>query len=370
MDRRIRIAHVVFKLDVGGLERVVINLMKHMSRRDYDASLYCLKEGGNLANELVEDGYAVHHLFKKDRVEYSLFFKIARMFKRERVDIVHCHNIGALFYGSIGSKLAGTAGTLYTAHGVYSANRLGKLRFARFMPIDRVVTVSDDAREAMLSSGRFDPDDVQTLPNGIDIDLFDVDVDKHELKDELGLPEGVPVFGIVARLSWEKEHKTLLDAMAMLNSEVASSILVVVGDGPIRGELEQHAADAGVADRVFFLGERRDVPRLLQVFDAFVLSSRLEGLSLTLLEAAAAGLPIVATNVGGNSEVVVDGQTGFIVEPGDPGALAGAMSKVGGDPELARSMGELGRKRVVEHYSLDAMVKRYDKIYHELLGTT
>jgi glycosyltransferase involved in cell wall biosynthesis len=291
------------------------------------------------------------------------------MFKRERVDIVHCHNIGALFYGSIGSKLARTSGTLYTAHGVYSANRLGKLRFARYMPIDRVVTVSEDAREAMLSSGHFDPDAVQTLPNGIDIDLFNMDVDRHALKEELGLPEGVPVFGIVARLSWEKEHKTLLDAMAMLSSEIASSILVVVGDGPIRAELEQHAVDAGVADRVYFLGERRDVPKLLQVFDVFVLSSRLEGLSLTLLEAAAAGLPIVATNVGGNSEVVVDGNTGFIVEPGDPGALAEAMSKVGSDPELARSMGKLGRKRVIEQYSLDAMVRRYDKIYHELLGS-
>jgi glycosyltransferase involved in cell wall biosynthesis len=236
------------------------------------------------------------------------------------------------------------------------------------MPIDRVVTVSDDARVAMLSSGHFNPAAVKTLPNGIDVGMFNVEVDKPALKRDLGLPEGVPVFGIVARLSWEKRHKVLLDAMTKLEGAAASSILVVVGGGPMRSELEQYAAEAGVAGRVHFLGERRDVPRLLQIFDAFVLSSKLEGLSLTLLEAAAAGLPIVATDVGGNAEVVVDGRTGFIVEPENPGALGDAMSRLGGDSGLARSMGERGRERVSEHYSLEAMVRRYDEIYHEILG--
>jgi sugar transferase (PEP-CTERM/EpsH1 system associated) len=367
MDRPIRIAHVVYKLDVGGLERVVINLMKHMPRDVYTASLYCLKEGGNLTNELLEDGYQVQYMYKKDGLEFSLFPRIAKHFKRERVDIVHCHNYGALFYGAVGSRLARAAGTVYTAHGTYSADRLGRLRFARFVPVDRVVAVSAQAREAMLAPGNITPDRVDTLPNGIDTELFDVTLDRRELKRELGLPEGVAVFGIVARLSPEKQHRILLDAMALLGAEHSGSVLVVVGDGPIRSELEAHAAGAGIAERVLFLGERRDVPRLLQVFDVFVLSSRLEGLSLTLLEAMAAGLPIVATDVGGNSEVVVDGRTGFIVESGDPAALASRMARLAGDPELSRSMGEMGRKRVVERYSLQAMVKRYDTVYHELL---
>jgi sugar transferase (PEP-CTERM/EpsH1 system associated) len=367
MQRQIRIAHVVYKLDVGGLERVVINLMKNLPRDDYDASLYCLKEGGNLADELEDDGYRVHYMYKKDRVDYALFFKIAKLFKHERVEIVHCHNIGAVLYGSIGSKLARAAGTVYTAHGTYSANRFGKFRYSKFLPVNKVVTVSGEARRAMLATGQVGPNDVSTLPNGIDTDLFNVDVDTHDIKHQIGIPGGVPVFGIVARLSPEKQHNVLLDAMALLGGAAAASVLVVVGDGPIRSQLETHAVEAGIADRVFFLGERRDVPRLLKIFDVFVLSSRFEGLSLTLLEAMAAGLPIVATDVGGNAEVVVDGKTGLIVEQGVAGALASAMEKIGTNPNLAREMGDLGRKRVVEQYSLEAMVKGYDAIYHEIL---
>jgi sugar transferase (PEP-CTERM/EpsH1 system associated) len=369
MNRPIRIAHVVYKLDVGGLERVVINLMKHLPRGDYDASLYCLKEGGNLADELENDGYRVHYMYKKDRVDYTLFFRIAKLFKREGVEVVHCHNIGAVLYGSVGAKLARTAGTLYTAHGTYSANRFGKLRYSRFLPVKKVVTVSEQARQAMLSTRQVGPDDVKTLPNGIDTELFNVEIDKRGLKLELGIPDGVPVFGIVARLSPEKQHSVLLDAMGLLGGTASTSVLVVVGGGPIRAQLEAQAVEAGISDRVFFLGERRDVPRLLKLFDVFVLSSRLEGLSLTLLEAMAAGLPVVATDVGGNAEVVVDGQTGLIVEQGVPQPLAAAMEKIGTNPELAARMGQLGRKRVVEQYSLEAMVRRYDTIYHEILGS-
>ena len=368
MNKRIRVAHVVHQLDVGGLERVVINLIKNLPRDQWEASLYTLREGGQLVHELREDGFPVHHLNKKDGVNYKLFFRIAGLFKQEKVDIVHCHNFGALLYGSVGSRLARTSGTVYTAHGIYSSERLGRLKFARLLPVDRILAVSADSREAMLAHGSMAPDAVETLPNGIDTTLFGAKADSSELRAELGLPLDAPVFGIVARLSPEKMHSVLLDAMALLIKRVPNAVLVIVGDGDIRADLEKHAAEIDVTSNVSFLGVRSDVHRLLQALDVFVLSSRAEGLSLTLLEAAAAGLPIVATDVGGNSEVVVDGQTGILVEPNNPSALAAAMERIATDPERGRSMGELGRARVNEFYSLDAMVKRYEAVYYDVLG--
>lgn len=365
--KRIKVAHVAHRLDVGGLERVVINLIKTFPRDKWETSLYTLREGGQLVHELRKEGFAVHHLNKKDGVDYKLFFRIARLFRRERIDLVHCHNFGALLYGAVGSRLARTSGTIYTAHGLYSAGRLGKLRLPRLVPVDRVVVVSDSARDAMLAPGRMVPERVETLPNGIDTTLFGAKADSKKLRAELGLPWDAPVFGIVARLSPEKLHHVLLDAMVLLIQRLPKALLVVVGDGALRADLEQHAKQIGVTSSVSFLGERSDVHRLLQAFDVFVLSSETEGLSLTLLEAAAAGLPIVATDVGGNSEVVVDGHNGILVEPNNPQALAAAMERLAAEPKRARSMGELGRERVNELYSLDAMVKRYEAVYDGVL---
>jgi glycosyltransferase involved in cell wall biosynthesis len=357
--QHVRVAHVVYRLEV-------INLMKNLSADRYVSSLYCLKEGGRLTGELEDAGFAVHELQKKDGVDYAAFIKIAKRFKHEGVDIVHCHNIGALLYGSIGGKLARTAGTLYTAHGTYSARRLANLRFGRFLSVDRIVAVSDDSRRAILNHGRYRPEDVETFPNGIDTKSFDLDVDVEEIKRELGIRENVTVLGIVARLSWEKEHKTLFDAVAQLKSNGTNVALVVIGDGPLKEDLHDYVSDAEISDAVFFLGERYDVPQLLQVLDVFVLSSRIEGMSLTLLEAMAAGLPIVATDVGGNSEVVAAGETGILIEPGNPAALAKAVEKFVSDSELARTMGERGRTRVNEIFSLEAMVKRYETVYEQL----
>jgi sugar transferase (PEP-CTERM/EpsH1 system associated) len=365
--RRIRIAHVIHQLEVGGLERVVINLMRNLDPERYRSSTYSLRAGGNLAGELEAAGIPVYSLGKRDGVDVPVFFRAAKLFRRENIDIVHCHNYGALLYGSIGGKLAGASGTVYTAHGTYSAKKLGQSRFGRYLPVNRIIAVSEDARKSILADGRIRPRDVETLPNGIDTGKFDLDVDVSEIKRELGLPDGARVLGIVARLSWEKDHKTLFDAMLRLKNKGLGAVLVVVGGGPLAKNLEKYVEDAGLADTVLFLGERSDVPRLLQVFDVFVLSSTMEGLSLTLLEAMAAGLPIVATDVGGNSEVVLDGDTGILIEPQNAAAMAAAMEMLLADDSLARKMGSRGRERVIELFSLEAMVKRYETIYEELL---
>jgi glycosyltransferase involved in cell wall biosynthesis len=176
------------------------------------------------------------------------------------------------------------------------------------------------------------------------------------------------VIGAVSRLAWKKGVSHLLDAVPSLLEAVPEVTVLLVGDGPLRGDLEAQAARLGVAGRVLFLGPRRDASTLLPAFDVLVLPSVVEGMSNTLLEAMAARLPVVATDVGGNPEVVVDGETGFLVPPGDPGRLAAATLKLLQAPEMARDMGAAGRRRVEAHYRADAMVRRIEGLYDGLLG--
>jgi glycosyltransferase involved in cell wall biosynthesis len=183
-----------------------------------------------------------------------------------------------------------------------------------------------------------------------------------------GFPEGSAfTIGTVGRLSWEKDQQALLEAFGLLKKQVDNACLLIVGDGALRGDLERAAEDLGIANDVQFLGYRDDVPSIMAALDVFVLPSLEEGISLTLLEAMAASRPIVATDVGGNPEVVVDGETGILVPSEDVAALAGAIIKLYGDKELRGKMGAAGRKRVEEHFSLNAMVDAYMALYSSVL---
>jgi sugar transferase (PEP-CTERM/EpsH1 system associated) len=371
------VAQIVVNLDIGGLERVVIGLLRRLDRARFRSVLYCLREGGALIDEAAAAGAAVCPLNKKEGVDYRLFVRLARSLKTQGVDIVHCHNFGPLIYGSVSGRMARTAGVVYTAHGRYSSSRLGRVFFRRSWLVDRIVTVSDDARDVAINKGGVRPDRVVTLINGIDVERF-AGADGERLlasgatkfcarRRELGIPEDAFVFGIVARLTAVKDHRNLFEAMVRLRRDHPAAHLCVVGDGELSDELKARAAELELGNAVSFMGARRDVPQLLNTFDAFVLSSYSEGLSITLLEAMAAGLPVVATDVGGNPEVVIDDVTGFIVRPRDPDALAGAMKAVMDDPDEAAGMGERGSDRVKRKFSLDVMVRGYEQIYEELL---
>jgi glycosyltransferase involved in cell wall biosynthesis len=172
--------------------------------------------------------------------------------------------------------------------------------------------------------------------------------------------------GCVARLSPEKNHATLLVAFAELRRARPDAHLTLIGDGALRAALEMQAARLGLGRAVTFAGTRRDVPALLAAFDVFALASLTEGISLTLIEAAAAGLPLVATRVGGNAEVVRDGETGLLVPPGSPAALTSALSAIAARPDRSE-MGRRGRARVIEHFGADRMARSYNDLYAELL---
>jgi glycosyltransferase involved in cell wall biosynthesis len=183
----------------------------------------------------------------------------------------------------------------------------------------------------------------------------------------LGLPAGAPVVGAVSRLAWKKAIVHLVQATPRIVEALPQARVVIAGDGPLRAELEAEAAALGVADHIRFLGSREDSIDLMALFDVFVLPSVVEGMSNALLEAMAVGRPVVATDVGGNSEVVADGETGFLVPASAPDRLAAAIVKLLGAPEMAAEMGAAGRRRVIEHYRVDIMTRRIEAMYDALL---
>lgn len=363
------VIQIVHNLDVGGLERVVISLIDGLDPARHRAVLVCLQDGGDLLSDIHAPGVRVYGLRKGNRFSVRAIAYLAAIIRREHAEIVHCHNHGALAYGVLASLVAQRGKVVYTAHGVLSASRLRTALLGRARRrVRRVVAVSEDTRQVATGHGRMDPRRTSLIINGIDVRRFAPFAGAETARIGLGLDPGTVVFGIVARLSPVKDHSTLLRAFAQVRATESNARLVIIGGGETEAKVRALIAELGLSDSVRMTGDRRDVPLLMGVLDVFVLSSYSEGLSITLLEAMAASLPVVATRVGGNAEIVVDGVTGLLVEPRNPAALAAAMLWVTENRSPARAMGAAGRTRVEEHFSERAMVAKYAQVYDDVLS--
>ncbi|HXH02174.1 MAG TPA: glycosyltransferase [Candidatus Competibacteraceae bacterium] len=228
-----------------------------------------------------------------------------------------------------------------------------------------IIAPSAAVRETLVAQG-VNAKRLLIIPNGVDTARFECG-DPRSLRRELGLGEDALVLGMVASLKPVKDHVTALQALALLHRQGWPAHLVLAGHGPLQAELQAQAQTTGLGDYVHFLGVRDNVSSILAGVDVFLLTSLTEGLSNALLEAMAAGLPAVATRVGGNPEVVVDGETGYLVEPQQPQALCQSIARLAGDAALRRRLGQAGRARVLEHFSLNAMVQRYEDIICQAL---
>jgi sugar transferase (PEP-CTERM/EpsH1 system associated) len=365
---RLTVAHVVLNLDIGGLERIVISLIKNSDPGRFRHLVYCIGSGGTLADELRNDGFPVTAMNKPEGRSLILPFKLMRMFRREKVQVVHSHNYGALVYGEMAAKLAGVAGTVYTSHGRTSAfQKINPYLVKYFNYVNKAVGVSEDTQQLLMKTSGFPLDRTMTIINGLDVNRYGGAVDIERKKEALGLSGARHVVGIVARLSADKDHQTLLEAYSLILAKRTDITLLIVGDGPLKNNLLEKSIELKLGANAVFLGDRLDVPEILKVLDLFVLSSVTEGLAVTLLEAMASELPIVATEVGGNPEVVIHDKTGIIVPPRDPESLAEAICWMIDNREEAAQMGRLGRERVIEHFSIESMVRQYEAVYEGFL---
>jgi glycosyltransferase involved in cell wall biosynthesis len=357
-------------MGIGGLERIVVTLMEGINREEFSSLVYCLSLGGELMVEMRAKGYQARAMGKGPGISLALPLRLAKLFKRDGVDIVHCHNFGAFTYGAIGGRMAGVRGVIYTAHGPDFPYRRRQAFFERLPLADRVVAVSDFVRRGAVEKAGLDPSKVTTISNGVDVGRFsrgDAGGAKRK-RIEIGVGESDVLIGVVARLTPEKDHATLLEAFSRVLTGRPPAKLIVVGDGELMGRLREHTARLGLESSVLFLGNRTDVPELLHVLDVFALSSKEEGLGITLLEAMASGVPIVATSVGGIPEIVEHGVTGVLVPPGDEAVLADAIEWVLSHPETIEPMVAAARRRVEEKYSLERMISEYEALYRISAG--
>lgn len=364
-----RIAHVVDTLEVGGLEKLVVNLARSQHQTGHEVSVYSLNQsGGEFASELMAAGICVTEYKKRKGFDLKLLCCLASAFRRHRVDVVHTHNPVATFYGAPAGWLSGVKSIVATRHGMgnFPVNRKVEFIFKVLSQgVRKVVFVANKARDAFVDRGLVSLSRSAVVYNGIIMDEFSggSQADITATRNELNLKDTDRVIGIVARLNKVKGIQYLLQAMSIVNKANSCVKCVIIGDGAERDNLQGDAKALELQDSIVFLGKRTDVPRFLRVLDVFVLPSLSEGISLTLIEAMASCKPVVATDVGGNPEVVVHGVTGYLVPPKDAGALAAAILELVNDKQLCCVMGNRGRMRAQELFDIVNTAKQYDEIY-------
>ena len=357
----INVLHIVLGLQVGGLEKFVLDLANKYSPR-IKPFIVCLEEKGVLGNHK-HDGLYIVELYKEPGIRLKTIRQLVSLTKELNIDIIHTHNSGPHFYGSITGLLTRRP-VVHTKHGRNNPADKKKVwlnRFSSFLT-RKIVAVSQNAADVCVDIEKVSSTTVSVILNGIDTNLF-----CPAAKEDESTQDMVRI-GIVARLSAEKDHQTLLSACRLLVGHVDGFHLEIIGDGPLRSTLEKTVRTLGLDKHVSFAGMRHDVPELLRQLDIFVLSSTTEGISLTLLEAMATNLPVVATDVGGNPEVIINGETGYIVPSQNPEEMACKLSLLINDATLRRQMGKKGRERVVTQFSIKETVKKYEELYCEILS--
>ncbi len=363
----VRPTHVLHLIETGGpggAERVLINLALALEQAgEYRSTVGLLKEGW-VAREIRAQGREPIFFTLRRAIDPALAWRLARHIRSAGVDIVHAHEFTMNVYGGLAAACARVP-AVATVHGrgyyAEAGRRIKALKLAARLGT-RIVAVSSDIQHFLTAELGLGP--VRVIPNGIDVDR-PARGDRARGRALLGLDPGARVIGAVGNLYPVKGHRTLLEAASRMDQPVH---VVIAGRGDEEAVLRSEAAALGLADRLHLLGFRDDVPDLLAAFDIYALPSLSEGQSLALIEAMAAGLPIVATAVGGNAEVLGEGvPTGLLVPPGDPEPLAIALDRLLASPEEAHRLGSAARARARSEFALAVMLRRYSDLYSEEL---
>lgn len=373
-----RILHLVLSLAVGGTEKLVYDLVHHVDQHLFVPVVGCLDELGFFGEALQSEGYQVYTLNRKPGLDWSIIDRLCQVIQTEKVAVIHAHQYTPYFYGLLASLsmklrfLPLAPKVVFTEHGrLYPERKKWKRMLVN--PIlslftDEIVTISESTKASLITYENFPPRRIKVVYNGIDFAHFSQTCDVSAKKEALGLPLSAKVIGIVARLDPIKNHAMLLRAFSQVVQTIPETYLVIVGDGPNKHSLKTLARSLEISDHTIFLGARQDVAELLHVFDIFALSSFTEGTSVTLLEAMSAGVPVVATSVGGNPEVVEDQKTGYLTPNDNDQVMAAMLLKLIQDETIRQRMGQASQQRVYTLFSLDKMVNAYTNLYLKVLG--
>lgn len=376
-DERPLVAHVIHRLAVGGLENGVVNLVNHMPAERYRHAVVCLTDFTDFRSRIRRADVPVAALHKREGKDPACYLRLWRELRRLRPAIVHTRNLGTLD-GVIPAWCAGRARRIHGEHGFEALDAAGmrpryvRMRRALRPLIHAWVAMSKHLERWLWEGVGVEPERVVQIYNGVDSERFAPPESGRGPLPEPGFaPAGSLIVGSVGRMDPVKDLPTLARALAALTRRAPALAervrWVHVGDGAARDEVRRIAEESGLGDRVLVTGLRDDVPQWLRAFDVFALPSLAEGISNTLLEAMASGVPAIASSVGGNPELVVEGETGALVPAGDADALAGALVAYLGDPGRRAAHGAAARRRAQTRFAIPRMVERYAGLYDRVL---
>lgn len=359
-------------LDTGGAEMMLYKTVTHLDKDKYKPIVVSLLPEGRISGMLREQNSEVHSLGMRNKFPNpAVLFRLVALLRREKPEILHSYMFHADLLGRIAGKLAGVPVVISS---IRNENIGGKWRermlgVSDFM-VDRVTAVCRAAGMKQVAAGTTRANKLHVIYNGIELGKYPpgTDAQRAEVRREWNIPDDCRVLMNVGRLERQKDQAGLLNSFASLLGEEPDCRLVIVGDGSLRGALEEQAGRLGIADRVIFTGICKDIPRMLQAADIFVLSSLWEGFPNVVIEAMAARKPVVATNAGGTPEVIEDGRSGLLVEPGNAAALTAALTRLLRLPrQQLQAMGEYGRSVVERDFTIERTIDQTERMYEGLM---
>lgn len=370
--RNINILYIIWSLDIGGEEVILLELVKRLNKSKYQTLVCSLSPFNDLIEEFRKNGIKVAIIEKRFKFDLAIIPKLMKLMKRYKIDLVHTLASTANYWGRLSARLKGIPIILAKEANLevkrsYIANQID--RYLSFFT-DVIIVNSSATKEFLVKKKGIKPDKIIMIHEGIDVSEFNMQIDCSPQKREFNIGKDTPVVGIIGRLAPQKNHKMFLDAARIIFERLPQTKFLIVGGGALRETLESYSRKLGLASNVLFTGareEREDIIEMYKIIDVFALSSSWEGSPYVLKEAMAAGKPIVATDVGGNSEIVTDGETGYIVPPENPEAFVEAILKILEDKELAKKMGLAGRRRMEQYFSVEKMVQQVEELYDSLV---
>jgi glycosyltransferase involved in cell wall biosynthesis len=370
LDERgpLRVMFMINDMTVGGAEMLTYEIIRRLDRERFAPELCCMRGLGELGERLRDDVPVFSHVLKY-KYDVRVLYRLTRLLRRRKIDAVVTVGAGdRMFWGRLAAWRASVPVVISAIHSTGWPDRIGRLNRLLTPLTDAFIGVAAPHGRYLVEEEGFPEDRVHVIPNGVDTDRFQPCQRDVALVQRLGIPPDARIVGLVAVLRPEKNHELFLRAAAIVRRQVANVHFVFVGDGAQREVLERLRKELGLGDVVHFLGSRRDVPELLPLFDVFALTSKIEASPVSILEAQACGVPVVATRVGSIPDSVLDGQTGLLVSPGSVDEVAAAVLRVLRSPELAASLRALAREHVVSHHSLDGTVRGYEELISHVYG--
>lgn len=369
------IMQIIWGLDIGGAEKMVVELSLQLKARGHNVSICTITKKGDLSSHAIKMGIPVYLINKKSRFDISALFKIVLLLRRKQIDIVNTHLITADLWGRLAAFIANIPVIIVTEHSVnpvYYRSRFQILLdtlFSRFTT--KIIAVSEKVKEYHLNAQTYPSEIFKVIYNGVDEYIFNNSNNSQLLKKEIGIKNlSAPVIGYIGRLAQQKRPDHFIQILREVSRKHPDVIGLIVGDGCMRKELERDVKELCLTDNVIFIGTRNDIPELLQAMDLLLVTSEQEGFSVVILEAMASGIPVVATDVGGNAEAIDHNKNGFVHSFGDLSSLSNSVVRLINDQDMRTRFGIAGKNILNQKFSITETVSETESLYEELFSKT